>query len=120
MIRQLPLDEVIAGVFGQRCPTVDEAPENELLPVSGAIMKLGKPWDYPLYGWDNEYGEQQEEVADFEAAKYLTSNREFLAFVEDSGYETESYWTEGWECVYFQNHGDALFWRKGRMATGYV
>ncbi len=114
LIRQLPLDEVTAGVFGQRCPTVDEAPENELLPVSGAIMKLGKPWDYPLYGWDNEYGEQQEEVADFEAAKYLTSNHEFLAFVEDSGYETESYWTEeGWEWRTFKNAEMPLFWRKG-------
>lgn len=113
LIRQLPLDKLLPGAFGERCPTTGEAPDNELIPVSGAIMKLGKPWDYPLYGWDNEYGLHEEEVHDFAAAKYLTSNREFLAFVEDNGYDIKSYWTEeGWEWRTFKNASMPLFWRK--------
>src|SRR5690554_6828493 len=73
LIRQLPLDLVRPDLFGERCTTVGDAPENELIFVSGAIMRLGKPFDYPLYGWDNEYGAYEEEVAAFKAARYLTS-----------------------------------------------
>ena len=76
LIRQLPLEDLRSGLIGDRCPITGDAPDNELIPVSGAIIKLGKPLDYSLYGWDNEYGSYEEEVADFSAAKYLTSNRE--------------------------------------------
>lgn len=113
LIRQLPLEEVVEGLFGERCPTADRAPENRLLPVSGALMKLGKPSDHPLYGWDNEYGNYEEEVADFQAARYLTSNGEYLEFVEDHGYETEKYWTEeGWNWCNYKEAKMPLFWRR--------
>lgn len=113
LIRQLPLDKVMADKFGKRCNSTGEAPENKLIPVSGATMRLGKPFDYPLYGWDNEYGDYEEVVADFEAAKYLTSNGEFLRFVEDEGYHTRSYWTEeGWNWRSYKEATMPLFWRK--------
>lgn len=113
LIRQLPLDQVVPGLFGERCPTIGEAPRNELVPVAGATVQLGKPRDYPLYGWDNEYGEHEEEVRDFAAAKYLTSNREYLEFVEDGGYQTQRYWTEeGWNWRTYTNAEMPLFWRK--------
>lgn len=113
LIRQLPLNEVVANKFGERCPQIGESPENKLIPVSGAIVNLGKPTDYPLYGWDNEYGNYQEEVFDFNAAKHLTSNQEFLQFIEDNGYETQHYWTEeGWNWRNFKQAAMPLFWRK--------
>lgn len=113
LIRQLPLDEVVAGLFGERCPTTDGTPENGLLPVSGALMKLGKPADHPLYGWDNEYGSYEEEVADFQAARYLTSNGEFLEFIDDHGYDTANYWTEeGWNWRRYKEAEMPLFWRR--------
>lgn len=113
LIRQLPLDQVVAGRFGKRCREIGEAPENELISVPGATVRLGKPADHPLYGWDNEYGAYNEEVADFAAAKYLVSNKEFLAFIEDKGYETGRYWTEeGWNWRNFRQAQMPLFWRK--------
>ncbi|MDY9918600.1 MAG: 5-histidylcysteine sulfoxide synthase [Proteiniphilum sp.] len=113
LIRQLPLDQVVEGRFGERCNAGGEAPVNELIPVAGATMKLGKPIDHPLYGWDNEYGAYEEEVADFSAAKYLVSNKEFLQFIDDKGYETEDYWTEeGWNWRNFKQAQMPLFWRK--------
>lgn len=43
----------------------------------------------------------------------MTSNGEFLEFVEDKGYETESYWTaEGWHWCSFKEASMPLFWRK--------
>ena len=63
---------------------------------------LGKSKDHPLYGWDNEFGRQENDVWDFSASRYLVSNREYLGFVEDRGYEQEDFWThEGrkWVCL---------------------
>lgn len=31
--------------------------ENKMVPVQGGEVTLGKPKDFPSYGWDNEYGE---------------------------------------------------------------
>lgn len=116
LIRQLPLELVRSGLFGDRCPFSGDAPDNELIPVSGGTMRLGKSWDHPLYGWDNEYGSHEEEVADFRAAKQLTSNGEFLTFVEAGGYETERYWTdEGWRWRNFREAAMPLFWRKNKQ-----
>src|SRR5690606_25246711 len=97
LIRQLPLEVLIPGLFGDNCTVTGDAPDNELIPVSGSVVQLGKPIDHPLYGWDNEYGSYEEKVSDFLAAKYLTSNKEYLEFIEDGGYKNEKHWTEeGW------------------------
>jgi 5-histidylcysteine sulfoxide synthase/putative 4-mercaptohistidine N1-methyltranferase len=113
LIRQLPLDLLNKGLFGTRCPDSGPAPENSLIPVSGASMNLGKPADHPLYGWDNEYGSFMEEVSDFAAAKFLTSNGEYLAFIEDDGYHIKEYWTEeGWNWRNFKQAEMPLFWRR--------
>ncbi len=103
MVRQLPLWEI--------CPLSGEAPANELLPVPGGQVVLGKSKDHPLYGWDNEFGRQKSEVWDFLASRYLVSNQEYLAFVEDQGYQQEKYWTtEGWKWVEYSQARHPLFW----------
>ncbi|MCE5204532.1 MAG: 5-histidylcysteine sulfoxide synthase [Porphyromonadaceae bacterium] len=113
LIRQLPLELLTPGLFGERCPDAGATPENELIPVTGATIQLGKPSDHPLYGWDNEYGCREEEISGFAAAKYLTSNGEYLAFVEDGGYLTQQYWTEeGWNWRNFKQATMPLFWKK--------
>ncbi|MDR3651732.1 MAG: 5-histidylcysteine sulfoxide synthase [Paludibacter sp.] len=113
LIRQLPLDEVIPDLFGKICTDRGNAPTNEFLTVSGAEIKLGKPINHPLYGWDNEYGHYTEKVADFKTSKFLISNGEFLNFVNHNGYLTQSYWTEeGWNWRNFKQAEMPLFWRK--------
>ena len=103
LVRQLPLFDI--------CPESGPAPENELLPVAGGHVVLGKPRNDPLYGWDNEYGRQLNDVWDFAASRYLVSNQEFLGFVEDRGYENEEYWTEeGRKWVAFTKARHPLFW----------
>lgn len=113
LIRQLPLDKVVSGRFGKICEERENAPVNDFLPVPGAEMKLGKPMDHPLYGWDNEYGSRVEQVEDFRASRMLVSNGEFLQFVEDGGYDERNYWTEeGWNWRAFSKAQMPLFWRK--------
>ncbi|MFA5463080.1 MAG: 5-histidylcysteine sulfoxide synthase, partial [Dysgonamonadaceae bacterium] len=113
LIRQLPLDEVVAGRFGEICTESGEAPSNEMLTVEAGNVKMGKPRNHHLYGWDNEYGKHSEEILEFKAAKYLTSNQEFLEFMKDDGYENEEFWTEeGWSWRNFKEAKMPLFWRK--------
>ena len=113
LIRQLPLDEVVSGKFGALCTESGHAPANEMLPVEGATVSMGKPANHPLYGWDNEYGKHSENVVEFKAAKYLTSNQEYLEFIKDGGYTTQNYWTEeGWNWRNFRKSEMPLFWRK--------
>lgn len=113
LIRQLPLKEVVAGKFGTICNDRGESPHNTLIAVPGAQIQLGKPLSHPLYGWDNEYGNHTETVDDFNAASMLVSNREFLDFINDNGYQTSSYWTdEGWKWRNFKQAEMPLFWRR--------
>jgi 5-histidylcysteine sulfoxide synthase/putative 4-mercaptohistidine N1-methyltranferase len=113
LIRQLPIDEVVGGAFGNICSQYAEAPENAFLAVPGAQMLLGKPIHHPLYGWDNEYGSHTEQVADFETSKFLVSNGEFLKFVEADGYKNKEFWTEeGWNWRSFKQAQMPLFWIK--------
>lgn len=97
LIRELPLASVHPHSGWARCQQSGVAPENSLLDVAGSKITLGKSRENPLYGWDNEYGIKVERVKSFKASKYLVSNREFLSFVEDGGYQEECYWSnEGW------------------------
>lgn len=114
LIRQLPIDQVVQLPLWDICREAGEPPANELLPVPAGKVVLGKPKDHPLYGWDNEYGRHEAEVAGYRAARYLTSNREFLEFVEGGGYREERWWTEeGWNWRNFRGAEHPLFWVRG-------
>jgi 5-histidylcysteine sulfoxide synthase/putative 4-mercaptohistidine N1-methyltranferase len=113
LIRQLPIDQVQPLPLWDICRESGEPPANQLLAVAGGTVTLGKTNDHPLYGWDNEYGHHTADVPDFKAAQYLTSNREFLAFVEAGGYHQRQWWTEeGWQWREFKQAQFPLFWLK--------
>ena len=113
LIRQLPIDQVQQLPFWDICPETGEPPANELLPVPGGTVRLGKAKDHPLYGWDNEYGKHEAEVQGFKAAKHLVSNREFLEFVQDGCYREQKWWDEeGWNWCEFKHADYPQFWIK--------
>ncbi len=113
LIRQLPINQVQQLPLWDICRETGNAPDNRLLSVSGETVSLGKAKDHPLYGWDNEYGLHRAEVPDFKAAQYLTSNQEFLTFVEAGGYVERQWWTEeGWSWREFKQAEFPLFWIK--------
>jgi 5-histidylcysteine sulfoxide synthase/putative 4-mercaptohistidine N1-methyltranferase len=111
LIRQLPIDQVLQLPFWEICPEAGEPPVNELLPVAGGKVVLGKTKDHPLYGWDNEYGVHEAQVPGFKAAKFLVSNREFLEFVESGCYLDRQWWNEeGWSWREFKQAEHPVFW----------
>lgn len=113
LLRQLPINELVSGRFGKICTEYPAAPKNELLPVPGGVVNLGKSMDHPTYGWDNEYGTHTETIKDFKASKYLVSNEEYLEFVKAGGYHQQKYWTEeGWNWKEYKKAEMPLFWIK--------
>ncbi len=111
IIRRVPIEQVRQLPLWDICPEAGKAPANELLPVTGGLIELGKTKEHPLYGWDNEFGRHEFQVRDFSASKYLVSNQEYLPFVLDEGYEQTEFWTEeGWSWVNYTKARHPLFW----------
>ena len=112
LIRQLPLEHVRPSERFPVCPDAGPAPVNVQLPVAGGRVELGKPRDYPLYGWDNEYGRATMEVPAFTASTYLVSNGEYLDFVEAGGYADDTWWDdEGRAWKAYHRAAVPEFWR---------
>jgi 5-histidylcysteine sulfoxide synthase/putative 4-mercaptohistidine N1-methyltranferase len=113
LIRQLPLEYLKPHEDWSVFPDDNEVVENKLLPIEDGTVKQGKSEPSETYGWDNEYGLKITDVAAFKASKYLVSNKEFLEFVEDGGYEVEEWWTkEGWNWLDFKQAKHPTFWVK--------
>lgn len=89
------------------------APENRLVDIPSGQVSLGKDYDDPIYGWDNEYGQHHADIAAFQASQYLVSNQEFVEFVDEGGYEEDSYWLpEGMRWRDYAQAKHPAFWIK--------
>jgi len=113
LIRQHDLDHVQASDAWKASTQTGDAPKNELVSIPAGKVELGKNFEDPIYGWDNEYGEHQAKVEPFQTSRYLVSNQEYLHFVEAGGYQEDSYWTEeGLEWRNFSQASCPTFWQR--------
>lgn len=114
LMRELPVEMLKPHpMWGRICSESGSTPENKLINMDGGLVKLGKGDDDCFYGWDNEFGTYEAQVAPFKASKYLVSNSEYLAFVEDQGYQKKQYWDdEGWAWRTYQKANHPKFWIK--------
>lgn len=112
LIRQQRLALVQSTPDWVPCAALDvAAPINGLVEIAARDIQLTKSSAH--YGWDNEYGQFNAHCPAFQAAKYLTSNAEFLSFVEAGGYQADQYWQE--EGLAWRNYAQAqhpTFWIK--------
>ncbi|CAM9128118.1 unnamed protein product [Sphacelaria rigidula] len=115
LIRELPLEYVShPATWPKTHPVSTSSPDccdESLLHVEAGSVTLGKPRDFPSFGWDNEYGSRTFSVPAFEAGKHMVSNGEFAEFVKDAGYARRELWTEsGWGWKMFRNVKCPHFW----------
>eukprot|EP01116_Phalansterium_solitarium_P011028 TRINITY_DN2663_c0_g1_i2.p1 TRINITY_DN2663_c0_g1~~TRINITY_DN2663_c0_g1_i2.p1 ORF type:complete len:756 (-),score=182.84 TRINITY_DN2663_c0_g1_i2:466-2733(-) len=114
LLRQLPAELTVRPPGWKYAPL--QAPEHvpisqTFLDVPGRRVTIGKSFEDPTYGWDNEFGQRTEDVEDFKASKYLITNREFFGFVAAGGYTNESLWDEeGWKWRCYRKATRPTFW----------
>ncbi|WP_445635409.1 5-histidylcysteine sulfoxide synthase [Nostoc sp. DSM 114161] len=111
LIRQLPIERVKRPANWKYAAFNGYTPHNEMIEVPGGMVKLGKAFDDPTYGWDIDYGDRTVEVQSFFASKYLITNAEFIYFVKAGGYEHPEYWDkESWNWKTQNNIKHPKFW----------
>jgi 5-histidylcysteine sulfoxide synthase len=88
-------------------------PPNRMIGVKEKhSVDLGKPADFPSFGWDNEYGERQVSVPPFYASEHMVTNGEFWQFVAAGGYRDKKYWCDdGWAWRAHRNLKWPFFWQ---------
>jgi ergothioneine biosynthesis protein EgtB len=88
-----------------------EIPETEYLPVPGGLYQVGYAGED--FHFDNEKGVHQVYLNGFKIANRLVTNREFLSFIEDGGYQDFRHWLmEGFEMAKQQQWQAPLYWVK--------
>ncbi|XP_046339628.2 uncharacterized protein LOC124120813 [Haliotis rufescens] len=121
LIRQLPIHLVSKPEGWTYGPVKSgsSATENSLISVETHDITIGKPKNFPSYGWDNEYGQAEIHVPPFKASKYLVTNGEFLGFVRSGGYRCKKYWSsEGWKWREFKQANHPVFWVCNKGCVG--
>jgi gamma-glutamyl hercynylcysteine S-oxide synthase len=87
----------------------DGNPTDEMVHVPGGPFVMGT--DDISWALDNERGAHEVEVADFHLDKTPLTNRAYLEFVEDGGYEREELWrSEGWAWIRDQRISAPKHW----------
>jgi 5-histidylcysteine sulfoxide synthase len=113
LIRQLPIDLVEKPAPWEYAPTLGNSEPTEWIKMDGGTVKIGKPNDADIYGWDNEYGELTVDVQAFKATKNLITNAEYLEFFATGNYENQALWSEeGWAWKTRTNTENPKFWIK--------
>ena len=77
--------------------------------VAGGIVSVGAATGF---AFDNEHPRHETLLHDFALGQRLVSNAEYLAFIEDGGYERADLWlSEGWATVQAQAWHAPLYWQ---------
>jgi ergothioneine biosynthesis protein EgtB len=81
------------------------------LEFSGGLSEFGHAG--PEWCWDNELPRHKHFLAPFALADRLTTNGEFLAFIEDGGYQRQLLWLDnGWNAACEQAWKAPLYWER--------
>ncbi len=94
---------------GAKVELPDGNPTDEMVHVPGGPFVMGT--DDEAWALDNERGAHEVEAADFHLDKTPLTNRAYLEFVEDGGYEREELWRpEGWAWIRDQRISAPKHW----------
>jgi len=81
------------------------------LEYEGGVLSIGH--DGQGFAFDNEGPRHQQLLQPFRLASRLVTNREFLEFMEDGGYQRPELWlSAGWTTIQEQGWSAPLYWEK--------
>ena len=122
MMAQNPLDLAPYGVRSNLAGGGD-VPRMAWVDFDGGIREIGHDFDTPVPGFafDNEGPRHEVLLQPFSLASRPVTNGDYLAFVEDGGYEDPRYWlSAGWATVREQGWSAPCYWRNDHMWMRYT
>lgn len=88
--------------------------------IPGGLFRLGAERKDDFV-FDNEKWAHKVNVAPYKISKYAVTNEQYLEFVEDGGYQKESYWSEeSWVWCKKENLVHPIYWKKDSDGEWYV
>jgi len=110
MLHQLPLDRKIPNPAVP--PQLISRVKPSMVEVASGMVRLGLSRRRGAFGWDNEFEANMVDVPGFEIDRHMVTNGQFLAFIEDGGYERREFW--GDSDLHWKNSSRVsfpVFWR---------
>ena len=90
---------------------VDAAPELEWIGFDEGVYEIGYEGDG--FHFDNERPRHKTYLQPFELANRLVTNGEYIAFIEDGGYERPELWlSAGWATVQERDWTEPFYWEQ--------
>ena len=92
-------------------PVASSNKEKKAIKVDGGLYNLG--YSGNDYCYDIELPEHKTYLNDYQIDNFLTSNSEYLEFMNDGGYENYSFWlSDGWDTVKKNEWKAPMYWEK--------
>src|SRR4051812_46957579 len=118
MWHRLPYEQKRARpISDDRYPIADVRSSNGVVATSSAMVVpagdavLGADRGSVAFGWDNEFDRHVVRVSAFEIDALAVTNEQFLAFMNDQGYERRDLWSEeGWDWIQSDRVQHPAFW----------
>ncbi len=93
----------------QDCIVQDQSTDQSWLAVEEGIYEIG--YEGSGFHFDNEEGRHKTYLHQFEIASNLVTNREYLEFVNDGGYDKTTLWlSDGWDWRQKEEIATPLYW----------
>ena len=109
MLHQLPLDRKHCLPIAPQAPAATRGPR--CVEIPGGTATLGLPRREGAFGWDNEFEEHRVEVPAFAIDTYNVTNRDYLRFVREGGYQNRAFWSDSaWEWITSSERAFPAFW----------
>ena len=103
-----PLDPVYADPAGNQDISLSTSPVR-WINYSEGIYKVGN--DGSEFGYDNEFPQHRQYLQSFSMGSRLITNREYIEFMEDGGYEKPEHWlSDGWNFINSNKVDKPLYW----------
>lgn len=111
LFHQMPLNQKNAAP--QKTHGNAQACVRRLVEIPEGPATLGLPPEDPRFGWDNERGELTVQVPAFSIENHNVTNRQFMHFVQNGGYQDRGLWNKAdWEWKELNAVEHPAFWRK--------
>jgi iron(II)-dependent oxidoreductase len=111
MFHQLPYDRKVhqSEAFDLENSPVD----HRTIEIPAGSVTLGLQRAGDSFGWDNEFESHTVEVPAFSIDKYKVTNRQYLEFIDASGYQTAQFWdADDWQWMSEAKISQPAFWKR--------